>query len=46
MGEIKAMSMPYRNFKHRIKLTKKYEKNYHIENMDGYLYMVRRDRQC
>lgn len=37
-----ALIIPYKNFKHRIKLTKKYERNFYIENVDGYLYMVRR----
>lgn len=45
-GTIRAMSIPYANFKHRIKITKKYEKKYHIENLGGYLYMVRRERHC
>lgn len=44
MGEIKVLAIPYVDFKHRIKLTKKYIQDFYIENMDGYLYMVRRDK--
>ncbi|WP_080443328.1 hypothetical protein [Clostridium botulinum] len=40
----KILVLPYRNFKHRIRLTKRYEKDYSIENMNGYLYMVRRNK--
>jgi len=42
MGKVQAMVLPYKNFKHRILLTEKYKNDYYIENMDGYLYMVRR----
>lgn len=37
-----VLIIPYKNFKHRIKLTKRFERDYYIENLDGYLYMVRR----
>lgn len=41
-SKIRVLVLPYKNFKQRIRFTKMYEKNYKIENMDGYLYMVRR----
>ncbi|WP_163243861.1 hypothetical protein [Clostridium sporogenes] len=41
-GKVRVLILPYKDFKHRIRLTKRYEKNYRIENMNGYLYMVRR----
>lgn len=44
MGEIKVLAIPYVDFKHRIKLTKDYIQDFYIENMSGYLYMVRRDK--
>jgi hypothetical protein len=44
-ARIKAMIIPYKNFKERIRLTKKYLKNYYIENLDGYLYLVRREKE-
>lgn len=44
--EIKAIVLPYKNFRHRIRLTKEHEKDYKIENLDGYLYMVRREKKC
>lgn len=42
MGEIKVLVVPYRNFKERIKQTKRFNKDYYVENMEGYLYLVRR----
>ena len=42
MGKLVAVVIPYKTFKERIRLTKRYEKYYVIENIDGYLYMVRR----
>ncbi|QRI54883.1 hypothetical protein [Clostridium botulinum] len=41
-GKVKVIILPYKDFKHRIRLTKYYEKDYSIENMNSYLYMVRR----
>ncbi|EJO5347161.1 hypothetical protein NRP93_001234 [Clostridium botulinum] len=41
-GKVKVIVLPYKTFKERIRLTKYYYKNYKIENMNGYLYMVRR----
>lgn len=43
MTKIKAMVLPYLSFKERIRLTKKYEKKYCIENLGGYLYLVARE---
>lgn len=42
-GKIKAMAILYRNFKQRIRLMKKYEKDYHVENLEGYLYMSKKE---
>ncbi|MBV4422943.1 hypothetical protein [Clostridium tyrobutyricum] len=44
----RIMALPYRNFKQKIRITKKFEKMYHIEDfsMDstvGILYMERRE---
>ncbi|WP_251861954.1 hypothetical protein [Clostridium sp. Marseille-Q2269] len=41
-GKTKILILPCKDFKHRIRLTKHYERDYIIENMNGYLYMVRR----
>ncbi|AUM99611.1 hypothetical protein [Clostridium botulinum] len=41
-GKVKVIVLPYKTFKERIRLTKRYEKYYVIENMSGFLYMVRR----
>lgn len=43
-GEPIAMALPYRSFKERIRLTKKYIKLYTIEDLGGVLYMERRDK--
>lgn len=42
-GEIKAMVIPYKSFKHRIRLMKKYERDYSIINSEGYLYLIKRE---
>ncbi|EPY2286118.1 hypothetical protein ACXAT6_003377 [Clostridium sporogenes] len=44
-GKVRVLILPYKDFKHRIRLTKRYEKNYRIENMNGYLHMVRRNKR-
>lgn len=44
MGEIKVLAIPYKDFKHRIRLTKDYIQDFYIENMSGYLLLVRRDK--
>lgn len=41
--KIDAIAIPYKSFKHKIKLTKKYIKLYTIEDLGGVLYMERRD---
>ncbi|MBY6756401.1 hypothetical protein HYH82_03595 [Clostridium botulinum] len=41
-GKVKVMVLPYKTFKERIRLTKRYEKDYKIENLGQFLYMVRR----
>ncbi|HIE5671653.1 hypothetical protein [Clostridium botulinum] len=41
-GKVKVIVLPYKTFKERIRLTKRYERNYVIENMGQFLYMVRR----
>lgn len=43
MEKIIALVIRYKNFKQKIKLVKEYERKYKIEDLDGYLYMVRRD---
>ena len=45
----RIIALPYRNFKQKIRITKKFEKTYHIEDlaMDstvGILYMERRKK--
>lgn len=44
MGEVKVLAIPYKDFRHRIKLTKDYIHDFYIENMDGYLFLVRRGK--
>ncbi|APH22267.1 TPA: hypothetical protein ACXDAY_001142 [Clostridium botulinum] len=41
-GEVKVMVLPYKTFKERIRLTKKHERDYIIENLGQFLYMMRR----
>ncbi|MCR1933547.1 hypothetical protein NSA27_02370 [Clostridium tepidum] len=41
-GKVKVIVLPYKTFKERIRLTKRYKKDYVIKNMGGFLYMVRR----
>lgn len=38
----KIIAIPYKTFKQKIKLTKKYIKNYRIEDLEGVLYMEKR----
>lgn len=48
---IKAMAIPYRSFKQKINLIKKYQAKYFIKNLDtvegksGVLYMTVRDKK-
>lgn len=35
--------IPYKNLKHKIRIRKKFAKEYKIEELDGILYMERRD---
>lgn len=39
---ISVIAIPYKNFKHKIKLTKKFINKYKIEDLGGVLYMERR----
>lgn len=41
-GKVKALVLPCKTFKERIRLTKRYERDYIIENLGQFLYMVRR----
>ena len=43
MEKIIALVIIYKNFKEKIRLVKEHERKYKIEDLDGYLYMVRRD---
>lgn len=43
MGELLVMVMPYRSFKEKICLVKKYKKHYKVEDWEGKLYMERRE---
>lgn len=40
--EVTILGIPYRNFKHRIQLTKKYIKNYKIQDLGGVLYLEKK----
>lgn len=40
-----AMAIPYKKFKEKIQLVKKYERKYKIEDLGGVLYMERRERK-
>lgn len=45
----KIIVVPYKNFKEKIRLTKKFDKHYHIEDFSmnstrGVLYMERREK--
>ncbi|EKS4345807.1 hypothetical protein QB607_003844 [Clostridium botulinum] len=42
IGVLRATTIPYDKFKEKIRLTQKYEKDYKIEIIDGFLCMVRR----
>lgn len=43
IGVLRAKIIPYKTFKERIKLVQENEIKYKVENMDGFLYMVRRN---
>lgn len=43
-GKVKIIVLPYKTFKERIRLTKRYEKYYVIENLGQFLYMVRKEQ--
>lgn len=36
------LAIPYKNFRHKIRLTKRYLENYKIEDLGGVLYMEKR----
>lgn len=40
--KIRVIVLRYKSFKERIRLTKHYERDYKIENLGQFLYMVRR----
>jgi hypothetical protein len=42
IGVLRVKIIPYKTFKERIQLTRINEAKYKVENMDGFLYMVRR----
>ncbi|ENJ9653521.1 hypothetical protein [Clostridium sp.] len=42
IGVLRVKIIPYKTFKERIKLVRENEIKYKVENMDGFLYMVRR----
>lgn len=39
------MAIPYKSFKEKIRLTKRYLGKYHIEDWDGVLYMELKARE-
>ncbi|MCT8978294.1 flavoprotein [Clostridium sp. CX1] len=41
-GKPKVIAIPYKSFKEKIRLTKRYTKYYFIEDLGGVLYMERR----
>lgn len=46
--KIKIIGLPYRNFKEKIRITKHFERSYHIQNLSnngiqGVLYMERKE---
>lgn len=42
MGKVRALVIPFKTFKERISLIKKYQNSYFIENMGNYLYLVKK----
>lgn len=42
-AQINILAIPYKNFKHRIKLTKRFLNRYMIQDLGGVLYMERRE---
>ncbi|MHB9950766.1 hypothetical protein CF055_17285 [Clostridium botulinum] len=43
LGVLRVKVIPYKTFKERIQLIQENESKYRVENMDGFLYMVRRN---
>lgn len=41
---IEVIAIPYRNFKHKIRITKRFLKDYKIQDLGGILYMERRNK--
>ena len=41
LGKPCVLAIPYKNFKHKIRLTKKYLKEYNIQDLGGVLYMIK-----
>lgn len=39
----KILGLPYRNFKHKISITKMLERYYHIEDLGGVIYATRKN---
>ncbi|WP_446897452.1 hypothetical protein ACSVC9_10540 [Clostridium sp. LBM24168] len=49
--QIKIIAVPYKNFRQKVRIIKKFEKRYHIEDLAGdaaygVLYMERKDRNA
>jgi hypothetical protein len=44
LGKPNVMAIPYKNFKQKIRLSKKYLKEYKVEDLGGVLYMEKRQR--
>nr|WP_278001083.1 hypothetical protein [Clostridium botulinum] len=42
MGVLKAQTKKYRDFKEKVRIVQKYEKNYYIEDINGWLMLIRR----
>ena len=44
-GTPSIIAIPYKNFKHKIKITKKYLKDYMIQDLGGVLYLTEREQK-
>ncbi|PHH02471.1 hypothetical protein CRX47_00325 [Clostridium sporogenes] len=42
-GGSKAQTKKYRDFKEKVRIVQKYEKNYYIEDINGWLMLIRRN---
>jgi len=45
LGKPKVLAIPYKSFKKKIRLTKRYSRRYKIQDLGGILYMTEKEQK-